>query len=116
MKKIIWAIVIALVLVITFGVIRAIIQIHNINQTEYFFNSNDGFKSRLELALSGSAADRLRYYSIPSEYTLDGEYAESYYEGLEKLISTKGKAVIGNEITGDINASYFAEISSRSSK
>jgi hypothetical protein len=62
---------------------RTLILEHEFDKTEDFFRENTGFQARLNLALNGDTAARLKYYRIPDEYHLDGAFSESYQDGLE---------------------------------
>lgn len=95
---------------------RMFILARDFDRTEVFFQEKTGFQLRLDSALNGDSAARLKYYSIPDEYHLDGAYSESYEEGLDKLCSKIGIMKVKGEITGNKNAWYITQVGPRADK
>jgi hypothetical protein len=112
MNKYARILVVGLSAVVMFVIMNLCYSTYIINKTELFFLSPQGFSLKLNLALTGTVNDRVQYYTIPEEYWLDGEYSESYYEGLEKITLKIGREIIESEISGERNLRYFKQITS----
>ncbi len=56
------------------------------------------FDRNLSQALNGGESERVKYYALADRFPLDGEYAESFTEGLEKLVRSIGAGQIRDEI------------------